>query len=269
MFKKRSVHGISSLKTALFFISLVVVILVVAISIKVIETIQKSIFDGQHQFVILLESPNNKATLVDIDPSDTIFSALYINNPKHETIQSDIPLGIDAIVQTSQAINSIQDVQTALLVSASFMNLRKNSDITWYDLLRLWYVTKTVNKSKIIEDHITLPANETDLASAEKLFIDAGLEKESAPIQIINATDISGEATRLETLLTNIGCSVIDVRTSTTTQSSSMILYYGTITYTVQKLQRVLGYPIQQTHQQMIGAVQIVIGEDGNRLAKF
>lgn len=267
MFTKRSAHPISSLKTALFFISLVVLILGGAMSVKVFQTIQKSVFDGQHQFVLLIQSPKNTATLVALDPTNSVFSVLYISDPKHDNIQTDIPIGIDATMQIDRSIQSIRDVQDALLASA--FSLHRQSPITWYDVLRLYIIAKTMNSDAITEDHITVPADQTDITTAEKQFIDQTLQKESLPIQIINASDITGKASNLETLLTNTGCSVIDVRTSSTIVSSSIIRYYGTMSYTVQKLHHILGYPISQTNEQMIGAIQIVIGKDGNRVASF
>jgi len=269
MIKKRSTHATSSLKTAIFFISIVVVVLVIAISVKVVETMQKSIFDGQHQFILLFQSPQNKATLVAIDPSDTQLSALYITNPKQESIQKDIPLGIDATIQTNLTINTVKDIQHVLLASASMLSNQKHTNITWYDFLRLYFIAKTMNTATITEYHITLPANQTDIESAEKRFIDPSLQKESAPIQIINASDITGKASSLEVLLNNTGYSVIDVRTNPTVDTFSVIRYYGTISYSLKKLQRILGYPIRQVHQQMIGAIQIVIGKDANRFAQF
>ncbi len=254
--------------TAILFVGIVVIVLVVSIASKVIFTIQRSIFDGQHQFVLLLESPENKAALVGIDPADSKIVVLYIFNSKQDVIQSDMPIGIDASVHANMPVNTLHDVEQQLLENVFFPNSSTNG-MTWYDVLRLYFLMKTMNTSDVTESKITLPANETQKTQSLTEFADPTIEKESVPVQIINATDISGKAGRLEAVLTNTGFSVIDVRTNQKVTSSSIIRYYGRISYTVEKLHRILGYPTRQTYTQMIGTIQITIGKDGNRVARF
>ncbi|HUD44509.1 MAG TPA: LytR C-terminal domain-containing protein [Patescibacteria group bacterium] len=258
-------HPFSSIKTAIAFTAIVFILLGIATSIKVFQTIQKSIFDGQHQFVLLIISANNKATIAAIDPKNNTFSAVYISNPKKEDIQKNMALGIDGSLHTSSSISNKKDIEQVLF-SSIFSSLGNKTQLTWYDLLRLYGTSRVIGNQNVQESSLTLPANSDVIKNIDGQFVDSALQQENITIQIINASDITGLGQQLETLLTNSGFSVIDVRTNQTSINSSVINYdnydYATMPYTVSKLGRILGFSLHGTNKQMIANVQIIIGKD-------
>jgi len=68
--------------------------------------------------------------------------------------------------------------------------------------------------------------------------------------------------TRVATLITNIGGSVVLISTSGQTAQKSNITYYGNKSYTVKKISSYLGIPALQTSVKGVADVIITIGKD-------
>ena len=128
--------------------------------------------------------------------------------------------------------------------------------------MKLVKLARTIPESainvKIIEDTSGLVAEK----SVGHLVSDAFIEKDKQTIQIINATNVSGLGNRLAKLVTNMGGDVIIVATGNIPRKKSVISYIDKKTYTVERLEKVLGYEVVKTTEDAISDITIVIGED-------
>ncbi|KKQ29054.1 MAG: hypothetical protein US43_C0009G0001, partial [Candidatus Levybacteria bacterium GW2011_GWA1_37_16] len=95
-----------------------------------------------------------------------------------------------------------------------------------------------------------------------RLASDTSIEKDHQTIRIINGTEVIGLGNRLARLITNMGGDVIIVATSDSLIKKSSILYIDKKTYTVERLQKVLGYEVAKEENNAISDITIVIGED-------
>lgn len=260
--------SLSSTKTAVVFTILVCIVLLIATAIRVVGTIQRSVYDGQHQFILLLQAANNRAVLASFDPVNDVAVILYITNPHKLSIQQALAIGVDGHMHISGFLSNEKQIESALLGSTLHPDQRENS-ITWYDSLRLYWLLHTMNGAQVQESSVTLPADANAVVKTDQAFLDSTLQKEDFSIQVINASNTTGLAARLGALLTNSGFSVIDVRTDQVATTSSVIRYTGSMSYTLIKLKRILAFPVQMTDDQMIANIQIIIGGDRSQTSRF
>ena len=95
-----------------------------------------------------------------------------------------------------------------------------------------------------------------------KQVIDSFIENERQTIKIINGTGVSGLGSRLARFITNMGGNVIMVATENGKEKKSYISYIDKRTYTVKRLQKILGYEVVRNKDNTLSDVTIVIGED-------
>ena len=105
--------------------------------------------------------------------------------------------------------------------------------------------------------------------TVDHLVSDAFIEKDKQTIQIINATNVSGLGNRLAKLVTNMGGDVIIVATENNLRKKSTISYIDKKTYTVERLQKVLGYEAVKDANNAVSDITIIIGEDKVNSAPF
>jgi nitrogenase molybdenum-iron protein alpha/beta subunit len=144
------------------------------------------------------------------------------------------------------------------------------TDATIIDYIRLSILSREIiTNNKVIRD-ITLndknPENATIIARA---LNDPTISSESVSIQIINASNISGNGQRLSRVLTNMGANVVDVSTSHTSQNTSQIQYFGERSYTNEQIEKFLGFPVSELQRQPIADIVIILGEDTRNTRKF
>lgn len=255
----------SSLKTAVLFIAIVAVVIFVALGIHFVSTVNKSVFDGKHQFVLLIKAPNQQGMLAIFTPTSNRLGVLPLQMKTNENIAFDLHTGIDGTVSLGSSLPDDYNIQKILL-QAMFTKNSSASTVTWYDLLRLYLIAKTSSVATAPLDR--LPHDSVSTTMFFTLFQDVDIQKENQTIQVINSTDQSGLGSRLEMELTSMGCNVIDVRSAPTEAPVSQITY-DTMSYTVSRLQRVLHISARPESQQGIADIQITIGKDDEQPRSF
>ncbi len=260
MRKNLAAHHGSGLKTALLFFVIVCFVILISLAVRFFVAFKNSSFDGQHQFVLLVRSDNNKGMLALFQPNSS-FSVMVVplSNINNQNISADLHIGIDGSVRGNiDKIANKSDVKS-IIFNSIFHLQQQGSHVTWLDLMRLWFIANTTPVVFMPVDK--LPQDNIVGTMGLQLFIDSGIQKDNQTVQIINSTPQPGLGTRMASELTNMGADVIDVRSSPTEVEHSVI-NYDKISYTVTRLERILQMPAMLTNNPGIADIQIIIGAD-------
>ncbi len=271
MKKKTAPKESKSLKTFFLYSTIVFLLIFVSLSIKTISLIQQSKFDGGHQFLVAVVKQGGVEEIVGFNPQLNSISVLIIENSPLQLSALGKTLGIvtDAKIEVPADIVLDGDITRTLTSSIIQYNSTK-TNLTIIDLLRLTLLSKNVaEKDKTIEN-IKFPfqENRTDKIIVS-LFGDKNISSENSTLQIINGTEIPGMGRRLERVLVNLGANVISVSTSHTNVARSKIQYFGSETYTVEKIKKILLYSAEKLNKETIADIVIIIGKDAIDEAKF
>ncbi len=252
-------HG-SGIKTAWLFIGIVLVIILIALAIKFVFALKNSTFDGQHQFVLLVRSDNNKGMLALFQPTPSASVIIVpLENINGQNVSADLHLGVDGNITASIDKVTNKDDVKSIIFDSIFHAQHSTSHVNWLDLARLWLVANTASYAFMPVDN--LPKDNILGTMGMQLFIDTGIQKDNQTIQVINTTSQPGLGTRLASELTNMGADVIDVR-SAPTEVKRSVINYDKISYTVTRLERILQMPSALSDEQGIADIQIIIGAD-------
>lgn len=225
--------------------------------------ITESKFDGSNSFSLLV-GEKNKEQIINFSPKSSSISILTVNYIDNNIGKSlDIP--IDGKVVSDDSIRG--DNLSSRLAKMIF-NFRAQKSVNFIDLLRLSVFSKSVNTSSISESNLYQNIDPKDFNSIiSSLFLDPGISEEKQNIEIINATDRSGLGNRLANLITNIGGNVILVTTGDLRDTSE--IQYTNKTYTVKRLNSLLGFVTSKTSKNSMPDVIIVVGKDALSDLKF
>ena len=255
-------------KIAIIFFVFVVSIVFASLIFKAVLILRQSNFDGNHRFTISV-SNQKKLTIISFSPSTNSISVLKLDGEiKNLDVNRFLEIPIDGFVKAS-SLETNRDVAT-LLSNIIFDYKDIKTNLTIADIFRLFLVSKTTPLNDVTTSHISssLESAYVDKIVAQ-LFNDAEIEKENQTVEIVNATSVTGLGARLARLITNMGGKVVQVSTENKQQKNSLILYNGRRTYTVEKLNKVLGFKTTQIGKQSIADITIVLGEGSQKATSF
>lgn len=280
MRRKKRIKPSNTVTLALFFVGFVGALLIVSIFMKLFLLAKESSFDGSHRFTIAvsssdLQSSNNKTTeIISFSPSDQSIERLVINTPVPIIgMERLLEIPIDGVVVINgNSISGKESIGEALkLIALSFKNVR--SDLTVLDIMRLWWFGRTVSEHSVKDETFSQDPNlslESQLDSyAQTLFADDTVASEKESISIVNGTDISGFGTRFSRLVTNMGGNVVSVSTSDSKVDHTTISYYGKKSYTLSRIEKVLGIKAVLSKSPELANIVIILGEDMSRTINF
>lgn len=255
-------------RIAIFFVSFVCAIILVSIVLKTISVLAQSKFDGSNRFTISVSNDKN-LEVVSFSPNKHSISILRI-----EEENKDLKLGrflkipIDGFVRAS-FLKTDKDV--ASLMSSVFFGFKDiKTNLNFVDILRLILASRTTPANNLLVYNIASSMEEQKVYKiVEKLFKDDEIEKENQTVEIINTTQVLGLGGRLARFITNMGGNVIQVSTENKLEKNSYVLYTGRKTYTVKRLNEVLGFKLVQMDKKFIADIRIVLGEDGKDPSSF
>ena len=257
----------SNTKIAIIFFIFLTFIVGISLVIKVAAIIKKSQFDDSKRFTISIANGKN-VEIMSLSPNPKSVAVFKLNdNVRVEDVGRLLEIPVDGFISfKSQDLNQKID---SLFTNTVFNYRNLKTNLTIVDLLRLALFTKNIPESSIIVERM----EDTRELEADKiigrLVIDSLIEKDHQTIQIINATVVSGLGNRLAKLITNMGGNVILVTTEDSPRKKSAITYIDKKTYTVEKLQKVLGYETVKESGNAMSDITIVIGEDKLNTVSF
>jgi hypothetical protein len=257
--KKKNDSSGSNAKIAIIFFAFLVFVAVVSLFIKIIAVVRSSQFDGSTRFTLSISNGHN-IEIMSLSP-DSKSAVIFKLNNNIDSAQAgkllEIPL--DGFV-ISNSLDLNQKIES-LFMNAIFNCNKYKTNLTIIDFARLAMLVRAIPENSIdvrsVGDMSGLDNN-----AVGSLVNDPFIEKDHQTIQIINGTKISGLGSRLARLITNMGGNVIIVATENSQKKSSVISYIDKKTYTVEKLQRILGYEAIQNKKDAISDITIIIGED-------
>lgn len=267
MKRKKSKSG-KNTKFAFIFFALVAGIAVFSLLFKVVLLINQSRFDNQHRFTISVWD-NKNLEVISFSPNSHSISIVKLDGGvKNLNLYRFLEIPIDARIQ-ADFINISESVPT-LLASLLFKYKNINSDINVIDMAKLSLFAKTVSPDHIYQKRVSVLNDEavSDKISSS-LFSDEKITEENTRVEIVNASGVYGAGGRFARLVNNMGGNVVFVSTALNASRKSLILYSGKRTYTLERLEKLLGFPVEKNSEKFIGDVIIRIGEDNKTSIKY
>lgn len=245
------------------FAVVVLFLIVISLVIKFFGVWQESTFDGSHRYTIAIFDPEKHVVYLTVDPSQGQKGKLIVENATTaEDTLRQIPLAVDGFIVLSTEFDPTVSV-TALIQTALIKRNDVRYNLTFIDLIRMYVAAKTTFDSTREHMSISLPFDDSDSSTIEGEFTDKAIIDEGLTVSIENATSISGLGGRLEDVLRSLGVEVLSVETAVSSSATSEITYFGEPSYTLSKIETILGYPSQVSEDIGISDISIIIGEDG------
>ncbi len=224
---------------------------------KIFRSINRSLWDGRNQFnlvinsqpvmIVSLDYPEKKINILSI-PDGTFVEAIHGYGPYRVeslyklgeingqggsllsgSLQDCFGLNLDAYLTGRQYQPEKMKIKNFLL-NQFFNTLRgqEKTDLTRWDLLRIWWEVKRTREDKLILIDLaqTSASQEVDLPDGSQamkidperlsriisqFFIDEGLEKEDLTVAVLNKTEHFGLANSASKIISNIGGRVVQV----------------------------------------------------------
>ncbi|GEM_PF-812713 len=273
--KKFTSNG-KTLHMAFLFLGLVALLIIGSFISKVVHVAKQGLFDGQHRLTILFESkPAEKGTLISFAPDKKTISILEIEGEAFDYKKLSVGLGIpiDGYVRLSAPIAKQSDALQngeilSLLKKGLFGNDVLQTNVTPIDFVRLWLFTKSIPGYDMTEEKYRLASLSDELVNTgldkvvALLFADKTLSEEKVSIHIINASGVTGLGNKLARLLTNSGGNVVAVSTGNAILPRCEIGFIEEDTYTLEKIEKLLGCKTIQMKKQTISDIVITLGKD-------
>ncbi len=251
-----------SLKTLFLFCLIVFLLVVVSLSVKAFAIIKASKFDGSHRFTLALRTQEkNKVDILSFDPKNEAISSLTVKGKiDNRKIGQALATFIDGeIVSRPEAEE--QKIGKKLFSLAMRFDLAK-TNITFLDLVRLSYFANGVADKNITTKEIMFPQSDTQIDRlSEDFFEDPDIVAESISLEVVNATGVSGFGRRLERMLTNLGSQVISISTARKDETMTKLQYAESKSYTVEKLERILGVTAEKQEGLSISDIRVILGK--------
>jgi len=255
-------------KIAIAFIIFVIAIVLTSLIFKAIAVVSQSKFDGSNRFTISVSNDKN-LEVVSFSPNKHSISILKLDKDiKNLKVERFLKIPIDGFVRGS-FLKTDKDV--ASLMSSVFFGFKDiKTNLNFVDILRLILASRTTPANNLLVYNITSSMEEQKVDKiVTELFSDDEIERENQTVEIINTTSVTGLGGRLARLITNMGGKVVQVSTENNSQKNSYVLYNGKKTYTVEKLNKVLGFKTTQIEKQSIADIRVVLGEDSKNPVSF
>lgn len=256
---KQKESALSNTKIAIFFFVFLAFVVVISLTFKIVGIIRDGQFDSSRRFNLAITNGQDTKVMSFSNYKDVAIFELD-NNMKPLEAGRFLEVPIDGFID-SNSLNLDQKADSLFFKSIlSYNGLKTN--LTIIDLLKLLTFTTGASESNITTKTISQDEDGTELDKiVSRLVTDELMERDNQTIQIINGTDIGGLGNRLARLITNMGGDVIIVATSDVVRKKSEISYIDKKTYTVERLEKVLGYEVVK-EANAISDVTIIIGED-------
>lgn len=253
--------SLSNIKIAIIFFALVFTIILISLIAKSISIVSRSLFDNTNRFTISVSSNKNRE-VISFSPKAQSISVLHLDkDSKNLKIASTLAIPIDAKVENLSDINGNNISSLMFNLFLNYKDIKTN--LTIFDILRLYLFARTVPPNYVYVKHISLSLDSSKIDKiVSQLFSDEVIEKENANVEIINATNVAGLGNRLGRIVTNIGGNVVIVSTENKEEALSTVSYSGRKSYTVEKLSKILGFKVVKVNKKSIADIVIVIGKD-------
>ena len=259
--KKKKDLPLSNTRIAIIFFIILLFFVSISLIFKLIVVIREGKFDDGRRFTLSVSDKKNLEVMSLAPSAKTIAVFKFNRNIGSYEAGQLLKVPIDGFITSSSL--DLSQKPDSLFLKSIFNAKTLQTNLTIIDLLKLLIISKSITPGLVTTKNISgdLIPSELDKIVG-RLVSDELIEKDNQTIQIINGTGIGGLGNRLARLVTNMGGDVIIVATSDSPKNKSTISYIDKKTYTVERLQKVLGYPAVRQANNAISDITIIIGED-------
>mgnify|MGYP001610674747 FL=1 len=265
---KKKEQTISNTKIAIVFFVLLAFFISLSLVFKIVLIVRAGQFDDSKRFNLAI-SDNKTIEVMSLSGNAKTIAVFKLEqNIGNKEVGQFLEIPIDGFMLSSSL--DLNQKPDKLFLESIFNTRTLQTNLTIIDLIKLLIFSKSIPPTSVDIKNIStkLTASESDKIVG-RLVSDELIEKDNQTIQVINGTGIIGLGSRLARLLTNMGGDVIIVATSDDTHKKSLISYIDQKTYTVERLEKVLEYPVIKSGNDAISDITIVIGEDKVNSAPF
>ncbi len=270
----------SNLTVAFIFVAFVVSLLVVSFFIKLGILIKESRFDGEHRFTVAISSDKEQRSqdkpiqILSFSPKDSSVSKLFFAQgiPLSYT-QRFLEVPIDATITLSEGSvasdRELDDVLKSMLVG--YKDAKTN--LTILDVIRLWWLGRNISShSQTSQDFDPSPDLPKDIQLdkiSQNIFSDEKIASEKLSVSIINGAAVPGFGNRLGRMVNNMGGNAISIKTADNDIEETTLTYFGKKSYTVTKLEEILGVRGKPGKGSDISDIIVTLGRDRANTSSF
>lgn len=265
--KRKTAPVVSNTKIAIVFFVFLAFVIGISLTSKLIALIGASQFDDSRRFTLSIT--NGKSTeIMSFSPvTKNVVIFKFDENANVTDAGKLLKVPIDGSI-THSSLDL--DIRVDALFINTILNYGKiKTNLTVIDLIRLTVLAKATPESAVNIKRVGDPDG-LDLDNLVGYLVsDPQIEKDNQTIKIVNGAGVSGLGNRLARLITNMGGNVIIVATSDSPVSKSFISYIDDKTYTVNRLEKILGYKATKGTDNAVSDITITIGEDKVNASPF
>jgi hypothetical protein len=265
---KKKESRLRNTKIAIIFFVFLAFFVSLSLIFKIVLIVRNGQFDESKRFNLTI-SNNKTLEVVSLSGSSKTITLFKLNgNIGSKEAGQLLEIPIDGFIVSSSL--DLSQRPDSLFLKSIFNAKTLQTNLTIIDLLKLMIFSKSIPSGLVNTKSISIDItpSESDKIVGH-LVTDELIEKDNQTIQVINGTNIGGLGNRLARFLTNMGGDVIIVATGNRPKKDSTISYIDQKTYTVERLQKVLGYPAIKEENNAISDITITIGEDEVDSAPF
>lgn len=249
-----------SMKILLLFCVVVVILIGISLSVRFLSTVKNSKFDGKHRLTLLVKQSDKVAEILSFEPQAKSITRVVINSPaKLPNIGKHFGIVIDGVQDDPSYEPTDNDLKGRLFRYSTKIT---GNGLTNYDYLRLYFFANSLQSNDIQEKRYTSLPETDQLVDLTELFYDATLRDEKIPIEIINASGVTGRGTALERVMSNLGANVVQVTTAPKDEVHSSIQYIDGELHTTKRIINILGFPAKKSVGDELSDIIIVIGKE-------
>ncbi len=268
--KQLEIPSSKSIRKVIVFCFIVGLLIGLSLLVRVIVLFKNSSFDGDNRYTFVVVKQQRPIAAYSFDPTTKSAAILHIANEKVKmSAQKLLGIPVDGIAEVSDTFIVPKDSSGALIsILMDPGAVRKN--LNELDLVRLFLFTRSIALKDITQKEIRLPIVQTELDNElADLFTDTKIIDENISIEIVNGTDTPGLGKRLERLVKNMGGNVVSITNSYKGEKTSKIQFFGKTSYTHERLQKLLGYPLEEVKMRRVADITIIVGKDKSGKVDF
>lgn len=168
--------------------------------------------DLNTSYTILLQEPggeNAQSTVVSLRGSEKSVEFVSVNTYFESVLYTYFP--IDARVRIEDIVGGVNKRKLAAIFAP--WNQSTQSNLTFFDRLKIWHYLLSVDSSHVEEQEISTDPKDTSklLSTIQKYFSDTSLRQLAPTIAIVNTTGQNGVAKQLADILNAWGFTVIQI----------------------------------------------------------
>ncbi len=253
--RSKKVKKSENLGLGIIFMLVIALIFLLSVVFKALDLYQKSEFNNDANFNLLLKSDSG-AKYLSFSPKNQTINIVDIKGGQSDVRNLEIPT--DATLNTNQEV-------TKTNIDSSVSSFVFKKGLNPFDSIKLLLFTKSVPSDSVHESLVNTRDNLENDKKLVRIFSDPQIVSEKLTIQILNSSGVNGAGAKAAKLITNIGGNVILVTTTETeTPGSSVTATRQSLTF--KKIKNLLRGWGKVDPGMNLSDIKIIIGRDGGGL---